>query len=100
MKRERAVALTEDLLRRLDESRDEWPVSLITEVYVFGSVARGALEPHDIDIAIEHVTDDERWLSHFVTCMSYGRNPYVQMRRTLIGNRRSCQRKTPGSPCR
>jgi predicted nucleotidyltransferase len=47
MKRERAFAIAEDLLLRLEENRDEWPANLVTEVYIFGSVARGALEPHD-----------------------------------------------------
>jgi hypothetical protein len=44
MKRERAVDLAAHLLRNLDANQHEWPLSLLTEVYVFGSFARGALE--------------------------------------------------------
>jgi hypothetical protein len=42
MQRERAVAIAEDLLRRLDEYRDERPVSLITDDYVFVPTRPGA----------------------------------------------------------
>ncbi|WP_262505884.1 hypothetical protein [Streptomyces sp. TRM68367] len=41
MKRERATTLVEDMLRRLDEGTD-WPLTLVDEVYLFGSYARGA----------------------------------------------------------
>lgn len=91
VKRARAVELVEELLRRLDEEHHTWPLSLIAEVHVFGSFARGAPEPHDVDIASEHDTTDPRWGSHFATCLAYGRNPYAPMRRMLVGRSRGCQ---------
>lgn len=90
MRRDDALQLGEDVLRALEAGHGEWPLSLITEVYVFGSVARGALEPHDLDLCVEHDIDDE-WTSHAVYSTTYGRDPYVEMRRALRGARRSCQ---------
>src|ERR1022692_3557918 len=48
-KRERAALLLEHVLGALAEHQGDWPVSLVTGLYVFGSFARGALEPHDVD---------------------------------------------------
>lgn len=59
MKRERATRLLADMITRLEGGA--WPLGLVEEVYVFGSYARGALEPNDVDVVIEHGTD-ERWL--------------------------------------
>ncbi|MEV4511772.1 nucleotidyltransferase domain-containing protein [Dactylosporangium sp. NPDC049525] len=64
------------------------PTNLTTEVYLFGSFARGAIEPHDIDVAIEMDRDD-RWVAHTVRSLSSGRNPQTLIRRALVGNRRS-----------
>jgi hypothetical protein len=88
VKRERATQLVEQLLQRLDAERHAWPANLITEVYLFGSFARGAVEPHDIDVAIEMDRDD-RWIAHAVQSLSSGRNPQSLMRRALVGNSRS-----------
>jgi len=41
VKRQRATQLAEQLLATLDAGREEWPLSRVTEVYVFGSYARG-----------------------------------------------------------
>jgi hypothetical protein len=90
VKRERAVALVEELLTRLTGTYSEWPLNLITSVEVFGSFARGALEPHDVDIAVSFDRTPE-WVSHFVRCMSYGRNPYAVFRQPLIGRRPGLQ---------
>lgn len=90
VRRDEALQLGQDVLRTLQARRGEWPLSLISEVYVFGSVARGALEPHDLDLCVEHDIDDE-WTSHAVYSTTYGRDPYVEMRRALRGARRSCQ---------
>jgi predicted nucleotidyltransferase len=58
--RQRATQLAEQLLRNLDARHDEWPVSIITAVYVFGSYARDATDPHDLDIDVEvHLQDEE-----------------------------------------
>lgn len=78
------------MLRALEAGRSEWPLSLIREVYLFGSVARGALEPHDLDLCVEHDLDDE-WTMHALYSTTYGHDPYVEMRRPLRGARRSCQ---------
>jgi hypothetical protein len=65
-------------------------VSLVTGLYVFGSFARGAVEPHDVDLNVEF-DGDERWVSHFVTCLSYGRDPHSPLRRMLTDGKRGCQ---------
>jgi predicted nucleotidyltransferase len=89
MKRERATQLVEHLLRNLDHCQDDWPVCLVQEVYVFGSFARGGLEPHDIDLDIElQDSNDERWTSHFIRSMEYGRNPYSIIRQPLVEGKR------------
>lgn len=90
VKRERAVELAEHVLRNLREGQKEWPLSLVTEVYVFGSFARGALSPHDLDIDVEHSSDDE-WGAHFATSLAYGRDPNAPMRRLLTAGKRGCQ---------
>lgn len=91
MKRERATELAENLLRNLDAGQAEWPLTLVTEVYVFGSFARGALEPHDLDIDVELDRRDERWRRHFVTSLSYGRDIYAPIKRPLTAGKRGYQ---------
>ena len=91
MKRQRATDLAEQLLARLHAGRQEWPLSLVTEVYVFGSYARGAADPHDLDIEVEINRQDDRWMSHFITAMSYDSDPYLIIRRALVDRSRSCQ---------
>jgi hypothetical protein len=90
VKRERAVGLVEELLGRLVAGVHERPLSLITDVYVFGSFSRGAVEPHDVDVAVKFERDWE-WGTHFATCLSYGRNPYSVFRAPLIGRRPGIQ---------
>lgn len=90
MKRERAVELVEHVLRAFDQGRAEWPLSLVTELYIFGSFARGAIEPQDVDIDVEFQID-RRWAEHFAGCLAYGRNPHSPMKRALTGGRRGCQ---------
>jgi hypothetical protein len=90
VKRERALLLVEHVIRELDGSQREWPMSLIRELHVFGSFARGALDPHDVDLDVEFDTD-WHWASHFATCLSYGRDPHAPFRRTLTGGKRGCQ---------
>jgi hypothetical protein len=91
MKRQRATDAAEHLLTRLHAGRDEWPLSLVTEIYVFGSYARGAIDPQDLDIEVEINRKEDRWISHFITAMSYGNDPYLLIRRALVGGLRSCQ---------
>lgn len=88
MKRERATELLQEMLDRLDEGRR--PLDLVDEVHVFGSYARGALEPGDLDVAVVHRTDTE-FAEDVVSAMMYGRDPMAGMKRALKGNRRGVQ---------
>jgi predicted nucleotidyltransferase len=88
MRRERAVELAELLLTRLDAAQHEWPTSLITEVSVFGSFARGALQPTDLDIAVV-LQPDTRWVVEMSHGLGYGLDPHVGLRRALVGSLRS-----------
>jgi predicted nucleotidyltransferase len=91
MKRERAVALAENLLRNLEAGQADWPLTLVTEVYVFGSFARGALEPHDLDIDVEMTRNDARWTERFLACLSDGRDLFAPIKRPLTAGRRGYQ---------
>jgi hypothetical protein len=90
VKRERAMLLMEQILRALDEGKTEQPLKLVTGLYVFGSFARGALEPHDVDLDIEF-EPDRQWGAHFAQCLAYGRDPHGPMKRALAGGKRGCQ---------
>ena len=90
MNRERAIDLAEHLLRNLDDGQETWPLSLVTEVYVFGSFARGALTPGDLDIDVEK-TSDQQWSTHFVRSLSSGRDPFIALRKALTTGRRGYQ---------
>lgn len=63
-------------------------LTVVEAVYVFGSYSRGAVEPADLDIAVDLKRDD-RWTSHFVRCVEYGRDPYSGLRQALRGRTRS-----------
>lgn len=88
MKRERATTLLNDMLDRLEAG--DWPLDLVDEILVFGSYARGALNPSDVDMVVEHRRDD-RLVSEFVHALSYGRDPSASMKRALKGNSRGLQ---------
>ncbi|RPE47162.1 nucleotidyltransferase-like protein [Streptomyces sp. Ag109_O5-1] len=88
MKRERATTLLNDMLDRLEVGG--WPLDLVDEILVFGSYARGALNPSDVDMVVEHRRDD-RLVSEFVHALSYGRDPSASMKRALKGNSRGLQ---------
>jgi predicted nucleotidyltransferase len=60
MKRQQATGKVEFLLQRLADGRHQWPLSMVTRVHVFGSYARGAVEPHDVDLVIETNRADVR----------------------------------------
>jgi len=88
MKRQQATLLLKDLLNRA--AGDTWPLSLVQSVHVFGSYARGALDPGDVDVAV--VFDrDERWSRHFSDSLSEGRDAYTVLRVALRGRRRTLQ---------
>lgn len=90
MDRKRAIDLAEHLLRNLDAGHLQWPLSIITEAYVFGSFSRGALTPKDLDINLEYARD-QQWRTHFVGLLGSGRDPYAILRKTLTTGRRGYQ---------
>ncbi|MEU4582931.1 nucleotidyltransferase domain-containing protein [Kitasatospora aureofaciens] len=85
MKRGRATELVQAMLTRLD--RGERPLELVEEVYLFGSYVRGALDPHDVDVAVQHAVD-EAFARHQVSAMLAGRDPYASMKKALTGSTR------------
>jgi hypothetical protein len=89
VKRERATALLKDLVDRA--VGDAWPTRLISAVYVFGSYARGSVEPGDVDVAVDIDRTDDEWVSHFISSFSYGRDPYAVLRMALRGRARSIE---------
>jgi len=91
MDRRRARELLEELLRRVDAGRTDWPLNLIREVYVFGSFSRGATEVHDVDVAVEFDHTDLNWANDAVSAMMSGRDWYGPLRRVLGGSRRGIQ---------
>lgn len=88
MKRERATTLLNEMLDRLEEGG--WPLDLVDEILVFGSYARGALNPSDVDLVVEHRRDD-RLTSEFLHSLSYGGDPSASMKRALKGRSRGLQ---------
>ncbi|MFE7113971.1 nucleotidyltransferase domain-containing protein [Streptomyces sp. NPDC057654] len=67
-----------------------WPLDLVDEILVFGSYARGALNPSDVDMVVEHRRDD-RLTSEFLHSLSYGGDPSASMKRALKGRSRGLQ---------
>ncbi|MGJ5751634.1 nucleotidyltransferase-like protein [Streptomyces puniciscabiei] len=88
MKRQRATELLQEMLGNLEQGRR--PLDLVDEVYVFGSYARGALEPGDLDVSVVHRTDTD-FAEDVVSALMYGRDPMADMKRALKGNRRGIQ---------
>ncbi|WP_414169071.1 nucleotidyltransferase domain-containing protein [Streptoverticillium reticulum] len=88
MKRQRATELLQEMLDHLEQGRR--PLDLVDEVHVFGSYARGALEPGDLDVVVVHRRDTE-FTEDVVTALMYGRDPMADMKRALKGNRRGIQ---------
>lgn len=89
MQRQRAHELVEGLLIRLTDN-PRWPLTLVDEVRVFGSFARGALQPHDVDIAVEF-TADQDMREDLAAEMFAGGRPYTLLRRELSGGTRGMQ---------
>lgn len=90
MERARASVIAGGMLERLVAGGDEWPLCLIDEVNVFGSFARGALQPGDIDLFITF-RRDQRWADAFADALSCGHDPYRVFRRALMGRKRGVQ---------
>ncbi|MBL7261588.1 nucleotidyltransferase domain-containing protein [Paractinoplanes lichenicola] len=91
MDRERAMAMVEGVLKHLIDGADEWPLSMVDEVYVFGSFARGALQPGDVDLLVEFHGDDPRWDELVIEGLSYGRDPHRVLRAAMVGRKRGVQ---------
>lgn len=91
VERARAAALTEEVLTRLVECQDEWPLRLVSEVYMYGSFARGAQQPHDVDLDVEFDQSDERWISTVIRSLTNGRDPGVEFRKLLVGRKRGVE---------
>lgn len=91
MQRERALALTEGVLERLADGQDVWPLCLIKEVYVYGSFARGALQPGDVDLDVEFNHQDDKWHAEFVQGLSYGYDARRVFKQALVGRKRGVQ---------
>ena len=89
MQRKRAVQLVTDVLERL-ATATEHPLTLVDELYVFGSFARGALEPHDVDLAVEYTADD-RYRRRQIWYMSRGRHSNTDLCSALAGRSRGLQ---------
>lgn len=87
MKRARATELVQQMLQRAVAG--EWPANLVTEIRVFGSFMRGALEPADVDIAYKfNHAGDERWDRHFQDTFFDGKDTMAAARKSLRGTSR------------
>ena len=89
MKRERGIELLHTVLTSAAQA-EERPLTLLDAIHVFGSFARGALEPHDVELDFELTIDDE-FASDIVWSLSRGQDPYAPVRHALIGRRRGVQ---------
>ena len=89
MRRERGIALLTTVLTSAAQANDR-PLSMLDEIHVFGSFARGALEPHDVDVDVEFTTDWE-FASDMARSMSRGQDPCAPIRHALIGRQRGIQ---------
>ncbi|MFJ3799995.1 hypothetical protein ACIPSJ_27400 [Streptomyces sp. NPDC090088] len=85
MKRERATAVLREMLDRLEQGA--WPLNLVEEIHLFGSYSRGALEVGDVDVVVQHTTD-ERWRQESLEAMFSSRDGYTVMRQALRGRSR------------
>jgi hypothetical protein len=82
VRRDRATELLIEMLRRLD-ARGGWQLDVVQELYLFGSYARGALNPGDVDVAVEFDHEHPEWKQHFLTSFSYGGDPHATLRMAL-----------------
>jgi hypothetical protein len=89
VRRERGIQLVTGALERL-ATAPEYPLTLVDELYVFGSFARGALEPHDVDLDVEY-TADGQYRAAQIWYMSQGRHSNTDLRAALAGRTRGMQ---------
>jgi hypothetical protein len=88
VKRQRATALIEELLQRVHAGGQY--LDCIDEIWVFGSYARGALDPGDIDLAIEYTADEELW-DFQIRKLASGGNWLEPLHRAVVAGRRGFQ---------
>lgn len=87
MKRQKATELVGQMLARAVAG--EWPANLVTEIKVFGSYMRGALEPADVDVAYKfNGVGDSRWERHFQDTFFAGKDTMAAVRKSLRGTSR------------
>lgn len=87
MKRVKATELVQQVLERAVAG--EWPANLVTEIRVFGSYMRGALEPGDVDLAYKfNQRGDARWERHFQNTFFAGKDTMTVVRKSLRGTSR------------
>lgn len=87
MKRQKATELVQQMLARAVAG--EWPANLVTEISVFGSYMRGALEPQDVDIAYKFDgREDPRWPSYWRNKFFAGQDAMAAVRKSLRGTSR------------
>lgn len=87
MKRQKATELVQQVLARAVAG--EWPANLVTELKVFGSYMRGAVEPADVDIAYKFDgRDDPQWQSHWHDKFFAGQDTMAAVRKSLRGTSR------------
>ncbi|MFD9487604.1 hypothetical protein ACFWBX_27280 [Streptomyces sp. NPDC059991] len=78
------------MLQRLDAG-GPWPLELVDAVYVFGSFARGALEPNNVDLAVDFSQDERMRQRSVAYLVASGRDPHIDLRQALIGRKRGAQ---------
>ncbi|HEY1687638.1 MAG TPA: hypothetical protein VGF95_02125 [Solirubrobacteraceae bacterium] len=88
MKRKHATALIEDLLRRIDAGGAY--LDCIDEVWIFGSYARGALEPGDVDLDIEYTPDND-FRKFQIGRLASGSDWLGPLRRAVVARQRGFQ---------
>jgi hypothetical protein len=89
VKREPADGLVEGVLQRLTATPGH-PLAFIGELHVFGSYARGAPEPDDVDLAVQY-TPDAQYRAQQVWYMSRSRHPDTDLRAALTAGSRGMQ---------
>lgn len=77
------------MLERVASAQD-WPLTLVDEIHVFGSFARGALEPHDVDVVVEF-TSDRKYTLQAARAMSRGGSSDAVLRQALAAGTRGTQ---------
>lgn len=84
MKRERATQILTGLLHSLDERSGDPVVAMVGKVELFGSYARGAVEPGDVDVNV--VYESQPALEFFGITDILNERCHSAIKRALVGN--------------